>query len=306
MLTQFWEEVGGGLGEQWVSRLLRSSLVFWSGGLLAWVSRQPNGWQVLLDRWATLTPEAQIAVLVGALLAVIASSAVMEWAQFPLLQLMEGYWPLPRLRLTITRKVTARLRKKQCCWQELNHRGLNTLNPRECLEYAALDREVILLHPAADSALLPTALGNRLRAAEEYPEVRYGLNAVVTWPRLWPLLPEAFQVAVGEARGQVNAAVRIFGWGLLFCIWGVWAWWTIPVGGGLMLAAWLRALSASEVYGNLLRAAFDLHRFALYEQLRWPLPEDTAEERAWGERLTVYLYRGLLKESVPFTQSPPS
>jgi hypothetical protein len=70
----------------------------------------------------------------------------------------------------------------------------------------------------------------------------------------------------------------------------------------LVVAFWAYrwALSAAEVYGDLLEAAFDLHRFALYEALHFPSPKDTSEERQKGQQLTAYLFYGLVAESVTF------
>jgi hypothetical protein len=45
---------------------------------------------------------------------------------------------------------------------------------------AAHDRD----YPPDDSLILPTRLGNILRAAEAYPLTRYGINTVPMWPRI--------------------------------------------------------------------------------------------------------------------------
>ncbi len=55
---------------------------------------------------------------------------------------------------------------------------------------------------------MPTALGNLLRSAEEYPLVRYGLETAVCWPRLWLLLPSATQETLTRARQSLNDAAR--------------------------------------------------------------------------------------------------
>jgi len=66
-------------------------------------------------------------------------------------------------------------------------------------------------------------------------------------------------------------------------------------GSAVALLVYRGMMLAASVYGGLVRAAFDLHRFALYEQLRWPLPR-------WvdGEALTEYLHRGTAAVSLTF------
>jgi hypothetical protein len=48
----------------------------------------------------------------------------------------------------------------------------------------------------------------------------------------------------------------------------------------------------AAVFADLLEAAFDVHRVALYRSLRWPLPVNPLDELASGEQVTRYLLRG--------------
>ena len=321
MLDKFWGAVGEKLGGQWIAALLQPALTFWAVGLLAWVRHQPAGWQELLAWWNGLgSTEAQLAVLVGALLGMLASSAVMGWAQGWLLRFLEGYWPrwANFVSRPLREKVCARLAPKMARWQALAqevaaHGGdLYCLRPAEREEYARLDRNILLLHPPTQTPpqpedVLPTALGNRLKAAESHAGARYGLDAIIAWPRLWPLLPDVLRTDVAEARAHLNAAVRLIGWGTLTCLWTFWAWWALLLGIIVVALAWFRALSAAETYGDLLRAAFDLHRFDLYKALHWPLPLATGEtECAHGEQLTQHLFRGLTREPVQLVHTAKS
>jgi hypothetical protein len=68
------------------------------------------------------------------------------------------------------------------------------------------------------------------------------------------------------------------------------------------IAFWVPA--RAEVFGDLVEAAYDLHRTALYAQLRWPLPTNPKEERDQGELLTSYLWRGSHAIDPKFTGSP--
>ena len=59
-------------------------------------------------------------------------------------------------------------------------------------------------------------------------------------------------------------------------------------------------LQAAQVYGDLLKAAFDLYRFQLYESLHWPKPTTPDDERVSGESLTGYLWHGSIHDFPKF------
>jgi hypothetical protein len=70
-----------------------------------------------------------------------------------------------------------------------------------------------------------------------------------------------------------------------------------------LATAWLAyrgMIVAAGVYGDLVRSAFDLHRFDLYRALAWPLPENLDNERQLGMQLTTYLFRGYSPSCMPF------
>ena len=275
MVAKFWDKLGDGLAEQWSAQRLGPALAFWGGGLLAWSWRY--GWQPLIHWLVALDSlAAYVALIVGALLLLTASSAAITWLQLPVLRLAEGYWPwrFRQWRFDLARHVKERLRLKEERWQALADKPEAQRSAEEQDEYARLDAE-LSGYPVDPRRLMPTRLGNLLRAAEEYPRVRYGLPISVSWPRLWLILSEETQSTLAEAREGLNAATRLLIWGVLFVFWVVWAWWVIPAAAAVILAAYWRMLSAAGVYGDLLRAAFDLYRFSLYEQLRWPLPPGT-------------------------------
>jgi hypothetical protein len=227
---------------------------------------------------------------------------LIEWFTLPILRSAEGYWPglLRGLRSRFTARLSRRLEKQKQHWQLLAEgQQAGKLNAREIEEYARLDFE-LAKYPVASHLLMPTRLGNLLRAAEEYPYVRYGLEVTVTWPRLWLILPESTRKEVAGARQALDERTRIMGWGLLFTIWSIWAWWSVVVALSVTLVAYRGMLSAAALYGELLRATFDLYRFRLYKSLNWPVPTSPADERGHGEDLTEYLHRGIPVHAVRF------
>jgi hypothetical protein len=60
-----------------------------------------------------------------------------------------------------------------------------------------------------ESRLLPTQLGNDLRAAEDRAGQRYGLETVAAWPRLYPHLSEPLASTQDRIRDQLDGAARL-------------------------------------------------------------------------------------------------
>lgn len=56
--------------------------------------------------------------------------------------------------------------------------------------------------------LLPTSLGNVLRASESIAGQRYGLDTVNIWPRLYPLIPDSLKNILIDQRNQFDLAIR--------------------------------------------------------------------------------------------------
>jgi hypothetical protein len=93
---------------------------------------------------------------------------------------------------------------------------------------------------------------------------------------------------LAQARHQLDLSARFFAWAILFAGWSVLTSWAILISLFMAIMAYRRVLYAAGVYGELLRATFDLHRFKLYEELHRPLsPESNEHEH--GLKLTAYL-----------------
>src|SRR5262249_9746917 len=141
--------------------------------------------------------------------------------------------------------------------------------------------------------LMPTRLGNILRAAEGQPGDKYGLDAVICWPRLWLILPGDVREELVRARIRLDSAVSACNWAVLFVIFTPWLPWAPAAGAAFAVAGYyVWVLDRSRLFGDLIDATFDLHRHALYQALRWPLPANPAAERRAGRALTDYLWRG--------------
>jgi hypothetical protein len=268
MLTKFSENLGGKLAEQWIATVLTPAFAFWFGGLLTIIYH--NGWIPPVTWFSQQTEPLQIASLVVALLGVAASAQLVSRFDQALLRFLEGYWPrwLHPLRRWLLARQSDQYEKAEQRFQVLDRTLMAASEARHTAdavlleEYASLDWSLRGV-PALPEQRMPTRLGNRLRASERMPHDKYGLDAVVCWPRLWLLLPDGTKNEVTAARQALDAAARLWLWGLLFTLWAVWAWWAAPIGILVVVLAYRWILNAAEVYGDLVEAAFDLHRYKL-------------------------------------------
>lgn len=285
-LDKLWEKLGEGLAERWLISTYGPAFVFFAGGVLAYGSRYDT--RCLLNMWNSLPVITQTALIVIVLFLVGFLANLVEGIQSWVIRLSEGYMPefLDNLRIWLAKGWSRKIQNKQTRLQSLAH----PQNRIEIIKKCRLDAEIAHLPVREDNAM-PTLLGNLLRASEEYPEVRYGLNAVICWPRLYPLLPDTLRQSINMERAKLNESARLLAWSMLFLIWLVWKWWAIfslPI-------AWIAyrgMISAAGVYGDLIRSAFDLYRFKLYESLCWDLPQKPDKEKENGKVLTIYLFRG--------------
>ena len=296
MLTQFWEAIGGKFADRWASASI-PPLIFWLGGLLAWI-RSHGGFSSLrpVANWlGHQSAPTQVALILIALLGVAATGVILQRLTAPAQRFLEGYWPgsLDWLRNWLISRVKSRVSDDNARWGVLAGRVANgTASPRQLLLYSRMDQRLRRV-PINPAAYQPTRIGNSLRAAQSRPFDKYGLDANTIWPRLLLLLPEATRREFEAARGSLEASVAALMYGLLFLAFTPWTPLAIPVGLTVVLAAYFFWIPArAETVADLLEAAFDLHRTVLYQQLRWPLPLSPRHERASGLSLTEYLARG--------------
>jgi hypothetical protein len=172
---------------------------------------------------------------------------------------------------------------------------------RAKVEYDRLYETLYQGYPQLPHRLMPTRLGNVLRAAEEYGKLTYNLDAALVWPRLVPQLPAEFQARVEQSSTPLVTMLFTATFSLLFAFIGGVAlfflsdqWWLFLgiVLGGLLLSAWCyeSAIQRSVEYGTLLRTAFDLYRHELLKALGVPLPSSPLEEWELWPQLSKWWY----------------
>jgi hypothetical protein len=278
-------------------------------GLLAWLlSANTAARRSLIDQFGVGAQVTQLLVIIVALLVVVCSGVVVQRLVPPVLVLLQGSWsgfagPLRRRLVAHQFRLKERLEEQwQNRYQEVEtyrsasekEEGLSTADRLQfaAAEQGLLDAERRLTaYPPRSERVAPTRLGNLLAAAPGRVLDKYGMDAARCWPVLWLILPEATRTDVAEARKDLDDCVLWLIWSVLLLIWIPLSWWVLIL---VVLGAWLSYLAtigAAARYGELIDAAYTVHRWLLYDSVGWPRPAPSTETAA-GLVLTTAIWRG--------------
>lgn len=285
------------------------SLLFW-GGLLA-VCISINGFESTISSW--LAQELTMRVLQGvAALVWVAFSGHLLGSYLPwVTRQFEGYWQWPLVG-KLLRKWRQAYYKKVLDFLNPHSRPRIDSNPSpdQNSEEAALQRDrdyeqIYYRFPLPDESddIMPTRLGNILKNAELYSYQRYNIDAVIMWPRLYPiLLKEEFIETFQKAKGAFDLLVVISFLSTLFAFassaillrfGGSQTLFLLCFLGGILVAhlAYLAALEAAMTYGQLLKSAFDLYKDKLIENMGYEQPKSLEKEREFWKNICQLIYR---------------
>ncbi len=167
----------------------------WAAKVLA-VASQKDGWDTL-------------AYFV---LAIWGVAVLLMMANHMQLQILEGYrWPVSKMS-TFRRREEKRFERKKARADQLTEQWSaqgDDFPEDKKRELALLRRELAHEFPPDPGDLLPTRLGNAIRAFEVYSSKVYGADSIPLWLHLSTLIPATFQSALDDARAQVNCTVNI-------------------------------------------------------------------------------------------------
>ena len=225
--------------------------------------------------------------------------------QFALVQFFEGYWgtrPVPqalrRWRIAHYQELCTRLDDK---WDSASDREADLadegydatsvwrVRSRSEWQEASRVRESF---PDKEEHVMPTRLGNVLRRTESLAGSQYGLDALKAVPHILLVAPVAHVDYVNDQRSQLDLAVRMTFMSsvavvttLLFLhadrFWTLLA--VVPY--GLAYLSYRGSLVAAGHYAAAVDALINLNRFALYQRLHLPLPENAVTEKTMNEQM---------------------
>lgn len=278
--------------------LFASRLMPWSG------ATNPGPAQVV--RTVKDNPWTTGVVLI---LAVIVVAILLRPFQIAMVQVLEGYWRnrfwlRPIEAMAVERHIrkagshVVRLDTAKEIPTTADFRIVARVSRREHRRTRRAEDSLAALssYPPDVQDFLPTRLGNALRRGETTAGERYGLNTVVTFPRLQPHLHAKLEAGIVN---QLDLIDTTSAFTLLFTVqalvsaplvWRLDGWSVVPV--VFLLFAGLAYRGARGIavrHSELLRAAYDMHRFDMVKALHRKLPRTTATEFAENRELSRFL-----------------
>jgi hypothetical protein len=213
---------------------------------------------------------------------------VLSALQTPLYRLLEGYlWPASLREGAIKRHTKRRAQLRE-----------QLSSTKSGAEYGLI-LERLQRYPTSDEQVVPTTLGNTIRAFEAYGWDKYRLDSQTFWSELEALVPEPLRVAIERARVPVDFAVSFVYLSALVAL--------ISLVGALLGDAqvklfvitavalalspiwyWVAVVSTSEWYASV-QALVNLGRSPLAQAMDLQIPATLEEERRMWEALTIFV-----------------
>jgi hypothetical protein len=260
-----------------------------------WLTASDNFIPNALDRYS----EATELVILGGVALVFA--LVLSGLNYPLVRWFEGY-PLQRLRRWPGLKLVpnAAIALQRWAYNRLVKIRDDQDQPEQDRKrtYTRLDKDF----PKSPSALLPTRLGNVMRAYERHSNVRWGIDGLTIWPRVSALVSDAERQLLVDAEIDLfvflNAAFGALVVGICLVVDkaihgnGLWEWLLYAIPFLVAYALYRMSIGPAVSRGAVVRASIDLHRLEVYEKLGVRKPNSFSDERELGKAVGQLLLYG--------------
>jgi hypothetical protein len=266
------------------------------------------GLRDVLKQWEKLALQTQGIILLSWLVAVATFSYMIYNYLYVITRLFEGYWTrLPVLSMLRDPRVKMHKRRWDHLSKLAQSAGTVTLESEILAEQLAFYPP-----PGHTDKMMPTLLGNILRATEIYAYDRYGIDPTVIWSRLRPLIKPEALAALEDKKISLNFSILMtlffssltIIWcptlALLTTRWGLFL--LCAAGWPLAWFSYRNAVQSALAYSDQVTGIFDLYRHDLLKALNRNVPPDLADERREWRRLTRFFYRNV---PLPAAAPPP-
>jgi len=244
------------------------------------------------DTLASHSQTAQVLIL-GAVALVLATA--LSGLSYYIARIYEGY-PLAHVR---NLPIGKHLYKRAIARQERKFDQLRSIRDdksRPGLDRGGAAASLDKWFPQHSSDLLPTRVGNAIRAFEQHSNVRWGLDGVTAWPRIEAMLSSDERELVTDSKSTfylfVNASLgaSVIGVCLVFdkainTPGPAWTWVLYAIPFLVSYLLYRAAISPATEWGDNVRACIDLHRLDMYDKLGVRQPTSFSDELKLADRV---------------------
>jgi hypothetical protein len=298
MLVAFLDKVGGFFDRRFMVAFWAPFFLFTAcaAGTFAFAR---GGTASLISEWNAQDASTQALLALGYLLIITVGAYLLQAFASPIISFYEGYWPGWMIFLIHWSQVT--MQKSLPISPSIPSNRGESIYPAKDLVRRQRSYSRYMFLPYYPERIRPTRLGNVLTAAEEYAYELYGLDTVLWWPRLIPLLPEGMRTQIDAALTPLLALLNLSTLIFLLALTALGVGFVelnivLFLGGGLLCLALSRmcydaAVIQASDYGQQIRVAFDLYRSEILRQMRLPIPGSLSEEGALWDSLNCWVYQ---------------
>lgn len=262
---------------------------------------------VLATNGEVITEQIGLTLIAALCLAGVFLVATIYWSlNIWVVRFYEGY-PVADWQF-ITRRLQSRREKIYKEIAGLKAKLRTQPSHRDRLRLTDLQIKAEVEFPPTDAELLPSKLGNIIRAFEYYPATRYSIESITLWPRLCAVMPADRLDAINTEKSLMdfwlNFSLALLTSSLFWAI-AVWyreaALWPFSVlvfigGSTLWYLAYRAAIPSAIAWGYEVRSAFDLYRSDLLHKLGFQRPASLPEEKAlWDKIFWFFAYEEYAK-----------
>jgi hypothetical protein len=255
-----------------------------------------SGWPIeaTLSLWGRLDLLTRLLILLAYFALVYFLSAAVQSQWRNIVRLFEGY-PL--------RTLTRRLHLPAVVGEKWHQKRMDKLQ----IDNEGESIKVYYHYPPYGNKVLPTRLGNMLLAGESYSLHRYGIDAIIFWPRLYPLLPEGFQREYEQfviqyqfplvVAFEASIATVICATALLVTHASAIIFMIVLLGGAIVAyGAYLLSLESAIELAEQQRTAFDLFRDRLL--IEWPAIVDIKDGKRTFPLIAAFVVQGYQPDQI--------
>ncbi len=134
-------------------------------------------------------------------------------------KVLEGYFFLGRFKKILNRQQTRAIRRaeqisrleqlvSQLERKKKKGKEVESILAQLSMKVSTLKTQYNLDYPPLPEMVLPTRFGNILRSAESYPASRYGMDGVLTWPRLIHVMDDSYYQKLDQSNNGLAFVVN--------------------------------------------------------------------------------------------------